>query len=130
MQIFWKKGSGFVDSGFVKTCHELDTNLNTCISFFLMLNYQNIRLVIYMLFYNFAIFFQMDFQITGIDNMNLIEKDDFENNPWFVEDASVFLKYCCPECDYQILNYDMFSYHALENHVKSKVLFESNEQKT
>ena len=71
----------------------------------------------------------MDFQITGIDNINLIGKDDFENNPWSVGDASVFLKYCCPECDYQILNYDMFSYHALENHVKSKVLFEPNEGK-
>ena len=70
----------------------------------------------------------MDFQITGIDNMNLIEKDDFENNPWSVGDASVFLKYCCPECDYQILNYDMFSYHALENHTKSKVLFEPKEE--
>ena len=70
----------------------------------------------------------MELQVSDICNIKL-EKDDFENNPWFVEDASVFLKYCCPECDYQILNYDMFSYHALENHVKSKVLFESNEQK-
>ena len=71
----------------------------------------------------------MDFQITDIDNINLIEKDDFENNPWSVEDASVFLKYCCPECEYQILNYDMFSYHALENHIKSKALFEQIEEK-
>ena len=71
----------------------------------------------------------MDFQITDIDNINLVEKDDFENNPWSVEDASVFLKYCCPECNYQILNHDMFSYHALENHVKSKTLFEQIEEK-
>ena len=39
-------------------------------------------------------------------------EDDFEYNPWSVEDVSVFLKYCCPECDYQILDYDMFANHA------------------
>ena len=50
--------------------------------------------------------------------------DGFENNPWSVEDASAFLKYCCPECDYQILDFEMFSWHALQNHAKSKVLFE------
>ena len=49
---------------------------------------------------------------------------DFEMNPWSVEDASAFLKYCCPECDYQILDFEMFSWHALQNHAKSKVLFE------
>ena len=51
-------------------------------------------------------------------------ENGFENNPWSVEDASDFLKYCCPECDYQILNFEMFSCHALQNHPKSKVLFE------
>ena len=49
--------------------------------------------------------------------------DGFENNPWSVEDASAFLKYCCPECDCQILNLETFSRHALQNHSKSKVLF-------
>ena len=39
------------------------------------------------------------------------------------------LQYCCPECDYQILNYGMFSNHALENHVKSLVLFGYSEEK-
>ena len=29
-------------------------------------------------------------------------EDSFSNNPWCVDDASVFLKFCCPECDYQI----------------------------
>ena len=51
------------------------------------------------------------------------EEDNFENNPWSVGDPSHFLKYCCPECDYQILNFDMFSSHAVQNHEKSKVLF-------
>ena len=49
--------------------------------------------------------------------------DIVENNPWSVDDASDFLKYCCPECDYQILNYDMFSSHALQTHEMSRVLF-------
>ena len=50
-------------------------------------------------------------------------EDDFEYNPWSVEDVSVFLKYCCPECDYQILDYDMFANHAEKNHTKSVTLF-------
>ena len=50
-------------------------------------------------------------------------EDDFEYNPWSVEDASVFLKYCCPECDYQILDYEMFANHAEKNHTKSITLF-------
>ena len=50
-------------------------------------------------------------------------KNGFEDNPWSVEDASAFLRYCCPECDYQILNLEMFSGHAIQNHVKSKELF-------
>jgi hypothetical protein len=54
-------------------------------------------------------------------------EDGFQYNPWSVEDASVFLKYCCPECDYQVLNYDIFSAHALENHIKSIVLFQDNQ---
>ena len=34
--------------------------------------------------------------------------DGLENNPWSVEDASAFLKYCCPECDYNNSNLKMF----------------------
>ena len=57
------------------------------------------------------------------DNQYVKIENGFESNPWAVEDASVFLKYCCPECDYQILNYNIFSTHALENHEKAIVLF-------
>ena len=45
-------------------------------------------------------------------------------NPWNVSDASVFLKYCCPECDYINLNLSEFSDHALENHAQSIALFD------
>ena len=50
-------------------------------------------------------------------------EDSFSNNPWCVEDATVFLKFCCPECDYQIPDLQLFSYHAVGNHDKSTVLF-------
>ena len=45
-------------------------------------------------------------------------------NPWNVSDASVFLKYCCPECDYINLNLPEFSQHALEYHAQSIALFD------
>ena len=34
-------------------------------------------------------------------------------NPWMVDDASVFLNYCCPECDFKEKNLQFFSDHAL-----------------
>ena len=46
-----------------------------------------------------------------------------KNNPWSVEDATVFLKYCCPECEYSHQNLNSFTSHALENHDKAKMLF-------
>ena len=65
-------------------------------------------------------------ELKGLPGIHELKVEDgFQNNPWSVEDASVFLKYCCPECDYQVLNYDIFSAHALENHIKSIVLFQS-----
>ena len=61
---------------------------------------------------------------TKVDNNQYVKVENgFESNPWAVEDASVFLKYCCPECDFQIWNHDIFFAHALENHEKSIVLF-------
>jgi len=51
-------------------------------------------------------------------------EENFDSNPWSVEDATVFLKYCCPECDFQVLNLKSFSSHALENHVRSIALFD------
>ena len=48
---------------------------------------------------------------------------NIENNPWSVEDASAFLKYCCPECDFNDWNLQSFANHALENHKGSNILF-------
>ena len=60
---------------------------------------------------------------------NVKVEDSFSNNPWCVDDASAFLKFCCPECDYQIPDLQMFSEHAVENHVKSLVLFGNETEK-
>ena len=51
------------------------------------------------------------------------------NNPWNVPNAAMFLKYCCPECDYQITQLDIFEAHATSNHALSKILFENGELK-
>ena len=44
-------------------------------------------------------------------------------NPWEVSDASRFLRYCCPECDFRNENLQEFSEHALENHILANSLF-------
>ena len=58
----------------------------------------------------------------SMDSSSVINKSI---NPWSVSDASVFLKYCCPECDYIDNNLSEFSNHALESHVLSNTLFNS-----
>ena len=50
-------------------------------------------------------------------------EDSFSNNPWYVDDATAFLKFCCPECEYQIPDLDMFAEHAVGNHTKAFALF-------
>ena len=52
-----------------------------------------------------------------------MEVEETISNPWCVDNVSVFLKFCCPECDYQIPDIQMFFDHAAENHIKSRALF-------
>merc|ERR1712238_393757 len=52
-----------------------------------------------------------------------------QNNPWDVCNASEFLKYCCPECDFKSGELDGFSQHAIGNHVLSNILFNFSEFK-
>ena len=68
-------------------------------------------------------------KISKTKKFNVKVEDSFSNNPWCVDDASAFLKFCCPECDYQIPDLQMFSEHAVENHVKSLVLFGNETEK-
>ena len=46
------------------------------------------------------------------------------SNPWMVDNVSVFLNYCCPECDFKAKNLKLFSIHAMKNHEEALVLFE------
>ena len=54
-----------------------------------------------------------------------VPEEDF--NPWAVSDASVFLRYCCPECEFQSKGLITFGEHALTNHHRSSVLFKPEE---
>ena len=44
------------------------------------------------------------------------------NNPWAVDNIDSFLKYCCPECNYQCQSRHRFVAHATKNHSKSHEL--------
>ena len=44
-------------------------------------------------------------------------------NPWDVSSAAGFLKYCCPECDYQVSDLPFFEQHASRNHELSEIFF-------
>ena len=52
-----------------------------------------------------------------------VYESTFLTNPWDVSDASVFLKYCCPECDYKSDELYGFTQHSVMNHVLSNTLF-------
>ena len=59
---------------------------------------------------------------------NLQPLDEFERkNPWAVESIMAFNFFLCPECDFQAKTPPNFENHALENHPRSKKLFDSNE---
>ena len=47
------------------------------------------------------------------------------SNPWNVSDLSLFLRYCCPECDYKCEEVHLFCEHALDVHKNSNVLLEN-----
>ena len=61
---------------------------------------------------------------TETDDNTKPEMETSFSNPWNVSDASVFLKYCCPECDYQFVQLEIFVIHATQYHDLSKILFE------
>ena len=62
-------------------------------------------------------------------NINLSSvKEEFKYmNPWAVDDVSVFLRYNCPQCEFNHLDLQSFTNHALENHAESIALFSSVE---
>ena len=58
--------------------------------------------------------------------MLLLFRLKMTDNPWNVADATMFLKYCCPECDYQITLLNTFEVHATTQHELSSIFFENN----
>ena len=50
-------------------------------------------------------------------------EDGLALNPWAGKDVSAFLKYCCPECEFNNDNLQLFSEHAFENHTNAASLF-------
>ena len=58
--------------------------------------------------------------------MLLLFRLKMADNPWNVADATMFLKYCCPECDYQITHLNTFEVHATTQHEMSSILFENS----
>ena len=64
-----------------------------------------------------------NFSRSNTEKNEHLKIESSETNPWSVEDASVFLRYCCPECEFSHLNLQTFTTHALENHNGAKVLF-------
>ena len=63
------------------------------------------------------------FQTASGKTKKVVEIEETFSNPWCVENVTAFLKFCCPECDYCIPDIQMFSDHAVENHIKSRALF-------
>ena len=59
----------------------------------------------------------------GLWTWNPVQSIKQTINHWQVEDVSIFLKYCCPGCEYNNENLSKFEDHAVENHENSLALF-------
>ena len=60
----------------------------------------------------------------GKDPLKVVKVEDCKtSNPWAVNDFSAFLKYCCPECEFNNDDLQLFSQHAFENHTDAASIF-------
>jgi hypothetical protein len=64
---------------------------------------------------------QMEIDSDPLKNLKI--EDGLISNPWAGNDISVFLKYCCPECEFNNGDSQVFTEHALENHINAAALF-------
>ena len=55
---------------------------------------------------------------------NTTEENDI--NPWFIENAETFLKYCCSNCNFSSKDLRDFSKHVSSNHFTSNMFFQTN----
>ena len=58
-------------------------------------------------------------------NMDYIVKDENNSNPWLIENAESFLKYCCTDCDFKSTYVQEFSKHVSMNHYTSHLFFQT-----
>ena len=56
----------------------------------------------------------------------LLKSEDIKSNPWLIENAKRFLKYCCPECEFNSKSIYDFSMHVSENHYTANMFYQSN----
>ena len=68
----------------------------------------------------------------SVMKQEIVEEDPFhtmlDENPWYLKNAELFLKYCCPECEYNVKELQLFSRHAIENHFESPIFFKNNNE--
>ena len=58
------------------------------------------------------------------NDYNLIEEAD-DPNPWLMENAEAFLKYCCSNCEFSTKDVKDFSNHVATYHFSSNMLFQN-----
>ena len=61
--------------------------------------------------------------------MNYDIKEENESNPWLIENAEEFLKYCCANCDFNSKDLQDFSNHVSANHFTSNLFFQGKVNK-
>ena len=62
--------------------------------------------------------------VIGKDPLKIVKVEDcITSNPWAGKDFSAFIKYCCPECEFNNDDLQLFSQHAFENYTNAIALF-------
>ena len=57
-----------------------------------------------------------------------IKTEDNNKNPWLIENAENFLKYCCPECEYNSKDVQDFSKHVSGIHETSNKFYQNTNE--
>ena len=55
-----------------------------------------------------------------------VKEENVHSNPWLIENAKTYLKYCCPECRYSSKDVNDFSKHVSENHQSNNMFYKGN----
>ena len=60
---------------------------------------------------------------------NIVKREKNDSNPWLIENAEEFLKYCCANCDFNSKDLQDFSNHVSANHFTSNLFFQGKVNK-